>query len=122
LRLYWCCGHRDGKQDALVSNDDDTTNNNSSRNSSNNIGIGLNITSTINIMMANTITTTIIPATAATFIATSTTPFAAVVAAALSLPMGVIRHGDFKMTFDDFRQSLTAAEPPAGLTLALAGL
>jgi hypothetical protein len=26
------------------------------------------------------------------------------------------------MTFDDFRQSLTAAEPPAGLTLALTGL
>jgi hypothetical protein len=26
------------------------------------------------------------------------------------------------MTFDDFRQSLTATEPPAGLTLALAGL
>jgi hypothetical protein len=26
------------------------------------------------------------------------------------------------MTFDDFRKSLTAAEPPAGLTLALAGL
>src|ERR1017187_4768817 len=27
-----------------------------------------------------------------------------------------------KMTLDDFRQSLTATEPPAGLTLALAGL
>ena len=26
------------------------------------------------------------------------------------------------MTLDDFRQSLTATEPPAGLTLALAGL
>jgi len=26
------------------------------------------------------------------------------------------------MTLDDFRQSLTAAEPPPGLTLALAGL
>jgi hypothetical protein len=26
------------------------------------------------------------------------------------------------MTLDDFRHSLTAAEPPAGLTLALAGL
>jgi hypothetical protein len=26
------------------------------------------------------------------------------------------------MTLDDFRKSLTAAEPPAGLTLALAGL
>jgi hypothetical protein len=26
------------------------------------------------------------------------------------------------MTFDDFRQSLTAPKPPAGLTLALAGL
>ena len=26
------------------------------------------------------------------------------------------------MTFDDFRQSLTATEPSAGLTLALAGL
>jgi len=26
------------------------------------------------------------------------------------------------MTFDDFRQSLTATEPPAGLTHALAGL
>jgi hypothetical protein len=26
------------------------------------------------------------------------------------------------MNLDDFRQSLTAAEPPAGLTLALAGL
>jgi hypothetical protein len=26
------------------------------------------------------------------------------------------------MTLDDFRQSLTASEPPAGLTLALAGL
>jgi len=26
------------------------------------------------------------------------------------------------MTLDDFRQSLTAAEPPAGLTHALAGL
>jgi hypothetical protein len=25
------------------------------------------------------------------------------------------------MTFDDFRQSLTASEPPAGLTLALKG-
>src|SRR5438132_11467257 len=28
----------------------------------------------------------------------------------------------WKMTLDDFRQSLTTAEPPAGLTLALAGL
>jgi len=27
-----------------------------------------------------------------------------------------------KMTFDDFRKSLTATKPPAGLTLALAGL
>ena len=27
-----------------------------------------------------------------------------------------------KMTLDEFRQSLTATEPPAGLTLALAGL
>src|SRR5271167_1551174 len=27
-----------------------------------------------------------------------------------------------KMTFDEFRRSLTAADPPAGLTLALAGL
>ena len=27
-----------------------------------------------------------------------------------------------KMTFDEFRQSLTATEPPAGLTHALAGL
>jgi hypothetical protein len=26
------------------------------------------------------------------------------------------------MTLDEFRQSLTAAEPPAGMTLALAGL
>ena len=26
------------------------------------------------------------------------------------------------MTLDDFRQSLTASKPPAGLTLALAGL
>lgn len=26
------------------------------------------------------------------------------------------------MTFDEFRQSLTATEPPAGLSLALAGL
>jgi hypothetical protein len=26
------------------------------------------------------------------------------------------------MTFDDFRQSLTATEPPVGLTFALAGL
>jgi hypothetical protein len=26
------------------------------------------------------------------------------------------------MTFDDFHQSLTATEPPVGLTLALAGL
>jgi hypothetical protein len=26
------------------------------------------------------------------------------------------------MTFDDFRQLLTATEPPAGLTLAIAGL
>ena len=30
--------------------------------------------------------------------------------------------GARKMTLDDFRQSLTAAEPPTGLTLALAGL
>jgi hypothetical protein len=30
--------------------------------------------------------------------------------------------GSSKMTLDDFRQSLTAAQPPAGLTLALAGL
>jgi hypothetical protein len=29
---------------------------------------------------------------------------------------------ELDMTLDDFRQSLTAAEPPAGLTLALAGL
>ena len=27
-----------------------------------------------------------------------------------------------RMTFDDFRQSLTATKPPAGLTFALAGL
>ena len=33
-----------------------------------------------------------------------------------------IDSGYFKMTLDDFRQSLTATEPPAGLTHALAGL
>jgi hypothetical protein len=32
------------------------------------------------------------------------------------------RDVEVKMTLDDFRQSLTAANPPAGLTLALAGL
>ena len=31
-------------------------------------------------------------------------------------------HGECEMTFDEFRQSLTATEPPAGLTHALAGL
>src|SRR5450755_4072083 len=31
-------------------------------------------------------------------------------------------HGTPNMTVDDFHQSLTASEPPAGLTLALAGL
>jgi hypothetical protein len=29
---------------------------------------------------------------------------------------------ELKMTLDEFRQSLIASEPPAGLTLALAGL
>ena len=29
---------------------------------------------------------------------------------------------ELKMTLDNFRQSLTATEPPAGLTLALSGL
>ena len=33
-----------------------------------------------------------------------------------------LRHGVTNMTVDDFRQSLTAAKPPAELTLALAGL
>ena len=33
-----------------------------------------------------------------------------------------LRHGVPKMTLDDFRQSLTAAEPPAEVTPALAGL
>lgn len=33
-----------------------------------------------------------------------------------------LRHGVTNMTVDDFRQSLTAAEPPAELTLALTGL
>ena len=33
-----------------------------------------------------------------------------------------MRYGDTKMTFDDFRQSLAATEPPAGLSHALAGL
>jgi len=33
-----------------------------------------------------------------------------------------LRHGVANMTVDDFRQSLTAAEPPAKLTPALAGL
>ena len=32
------------------------------------------------------------------------------------------RNANSKMTLNDFRQSLTATEPPAGLTLALAGL
>jgi hypothetical protein len=32
------------------------------------------------------------------------------------------RYGDTKMTLDEFRHSLTATEPPAGVTLALAGL
>jgi hypothetical protein len=30
--------------------------------------------------------------------------------------------GIFRMTLDEFRQTLTATKPPAGLTLALAGL
>jgi hypothetical protein len=34
----------------------------------------------------------------------------------------LLRHEVDDMTLDDFRQSLTATEPPAGLTLALAGL
>jgi hypothetical protein len=33
-----------------------------------------------------------------------------------------LRHGVPNMTVDDFRQSLTAAKPPAELTLALASL
>src|ERR1039458_7262086 len=33
-----------------------------------------------------------------------------------------LRHGVTNMTVDDFRQSLTAAKPPAELTLSLAGL
>src|ERR1035441_2547725 len=33
-----------------------------------------------------------------------------------------LRHGVPNMTVDDFRQSLTAAKPPAELTLALSGL
>jgi hypothetical protein len=33
-----------------------------------------------------------------------------------------LRHEVTNMTLDDFRQSLTANEPPAGITLALAGL
>src|ERR1035437_800241 len=33
-----------------------------------------------------------------------------------------LRHGVPNMTVDDFRQSLTAAKPPAELTLALVGL
>jgi hypothetical protein len=33
-----------------------------------------------------------------------------------------LRHGVTNMTLDDFRQSLTTTEQPAGLTLALAGL
>jgi hypothetical protein len=33
-----------------------------------------------------------------------------------------VRYVELKMTLDDFRQSLTATERPAGLTLALAGL
>src|SRR6202163_1214178 len=33
-----------------------------------------------------------------------------------------LRHGVTNMTVDDFRESLTAAKPPAELTLALAGL
>jgi hypothetical protein len=36
--------------------------------------------------------------------------------------MTIICTRDTKMTLDDFRKSLTATEPPAGLTLALAGL
>jgi hypothetical protein len=31
-------------------------------------------------------------------------------------------HGESSMTLDDFRKSLTATEPPAGLTHTLAGL
>jgi hypothetical protein len=33
-----------------------------------------------------------------------------------------LRHVELKMTFEDFRQSLTATEPPAGFTHALSGL
>jgi hypothetical protein len=33
-----------------------------------------------------------------------------------------LRHGELKMTLEEFHQSLTAAKPPAGLTLALLGL
>ena len=33
-----------------------------------------------------------------------------------------LRHGVTNMTVDDFRESLTAAKPPAELTLALLGL
>jgi hypothetical protein len=33
-----------------------------------------------------------------------------------------VRHGVPNMTVDDFRQSLTAAKPPAEITLALVGL
>jgi len=36
--------------------------------------------------------------------------------------MTPLRHGELNMTLDDFRQSLTATQPPAGLALALAGL
>jgi hypothetical protein len=32
------------------------------------------------------------------------------------------RSRELEMTLDDFRQSLTATEPPAGLSLALIGL
>jgi len=34
----------------------------------------------------------------------------------------LLRHGAPNMTLDDFRQSLSATEPPAELTHALAGL
>ena len=34
----------------------------------------------------------------------------------------VITSRRVKLTFDEFRQPLTATEPPAGLTVALAGL
>jgi len=41
------------------------------------------------------------------------------------MPRAAARHfttRNSRMRFDDFRQSLTATEPPPGLTLALAGL